>query len=144
MTCELWVRGSAENAGRIDVDVLVSGWSGNGTLPTLTEIGTGNYSGRVATFYSMSGGWQYNPAGWYSYPDLYLKGDCTSEDKPYDCLNGGCVAAKVYSTPGKYKNFDACQSSCAKDSNCTGECVPLEDIAALQQAASNLRARMCK
>jgi hypothetical protein len=64
--------------------------------------------------------------------------------QPYDCLNGGCVPKTTYNTPGVYVNLAACQSGCAKNSNCTGECVSSEELAALQQAANNLKSRLCK
>jgi hypothetical protein len=62
----------------------------------------------------------------------------------FDCLNGGCIPKSTYNTPGVFANLAACQSGCAKNSNCTGECVSAEELAALQQAASNLRSRLCK
>lgn len=62
---------------------------------------------------------------------------------PVDCLNGNCVPASTYGTPGAFPNLAACQSGCAKNSNCDGECVSAEEIAALQQAANNLRGRLC-
>ena len=65
-------------------------------------------------------------------------------DSACDCINGGCLPAAMYSTPGKFSNLANCQSACAKDSTCTGECVSPEQIAALQQAASNVRSRLCK
>lgn len=64
-------------------------------------------------------------------------------NKPCDCINGGCVPATTYGTPGVFPNLAACQSGCAKNSNCTGECVSPEEMAALQQAANNLRGRLC-
>jgi hypothetical protein len=62
---------------------------------------------------------------------------------PVDCLNGYCVPASTYNTPGVFANLAACQSGCAQNSTCTGECVSAEELAALQQAANNLRARLC-
>jgi hypothetical protein len=64
--------------------------------------------------------------------------------QPYDCVNGGCVPKTTYSTPGKYASLAACQSGCAKDSPCTGECVPVTDVNALQQAAIKAKANCCK
>jgi hypothetical protein len=64
-------------------------------------------------------------------------------DKPCDCINGGCINASTYNTPGKYANLSACQSGCAKDSNCIGECVSQPELAALQQAANNLQSKIC-
>lgn len=70
--------------------------------------------------------------------------DCDATAQKYDCLNGGCIPVDTYNTPGKYSSVAACLAACAKDSNCLGECVTFEDIAALEQAASNLQARYCK
>jgi hypothetical protein len=99
--------------------------------------------------------------GWAGHPyrdgDLItyedFSGSCTNCETPdppppqgtsYDCVNGGCVPKTTYKTPGKYATLAACQSGCAKDSNCTGECVSIAEIAALQQAANNLQARLCQ
>jgi hypothetical protein len=68
--------------------------------------------------------------------DSALDGKC-------DCINGGCIPAVTYNTPGKYANLAACQSACAKDSPCTGECVSAADLANLQQAAGIVQSRLC-
>jgi hypothetical protein len=72
--------------------------------------------------------------------------DCggIASNQPYDCVNGGCIPKTTYNTPGVFASLAACQSGCAKNSNCTGECVSTDEIAALQQAASALQARLCK
>jgi hypothetical protein len=62
----------------------------------------------------------------------------------FDCINGGCVPKTTHNTPGKYATLSACQSGCAKDSSCTGECVSAAELAALQQAANNLQTKFCK
>jgi hypothetical protein len=67
-----------------------------------------------------------------------------SNAQPYDCINGGCIPKTTYNTPGVFASLAACESGCAKNSNCTGECVSTDEIAALQQAASALQARLCK
>jgi hypothetical protein len=144
-TCELWVKGTAENGGVVAVDVLVTaGWSSSSPMPTLTVIATGNGAGGVYTRYAASPAWQYNPAGWYSYPQFYLK-NCTGIDptQKHDCVNGGCVPQSTYNTPGVYANLATCQSGCAKNSTCTGECVSAADLAALQQAAGTVQTRIC-
>ena len=64
-------------------------------------------------------------------------------NQPYDCVNGGCVPKETYKTPGAFASLAACQSGCAKNSNCTGECVNPAELAALQQAASNLQSKIC-
>jgi hypothetical protein len=65
-------------------------------------------------------------------------------NQPCDCLNGGCIPATTYDTPGYYPSLSACQSGCAKNSNCDGECVTAAQLASLQQAANNIRSRLCK
>jgi hypothetical protein len=65
-------------------------------------------------------------------------------EQPCDCVNGGCVPQMTYGTPGVFPNLAACQSGCAKNSNCTGECIDPAEIAALQQAAATLQAKICK
>jgi hypothetical protein len=73
--------------------------------------------------------------------------DCNggvSPNQKYDCVNGGCVPAATYGTAGSYANLAACQSGCAKNSPCKGECVESAELAALQQAANQLQARNCK
>lgn len=62
----------------------------------------------------------------------------------YDCLNGGCVPKTTYNTPGIFANLTACQSGCAKNSNCLGECVSPQELGALQAAANNLQSKFCK
>ena len=61
----------------------------------------------------------------------------------YDCLNGGCIPKTTYGTPGVFPSLAACQSGCATNSTCTGECVLAEELAALQQAANTVRPRLC-
>jgi hypothetical protein len=64
-------------------------------------------------------------------------------DQPCDCINGGCLPKTTYGTPGKYATLAACQSGCAKDSTCTGECIDPAEIAALRQAANQLQTKFC-
>jgi hypothetical protein len=71
-------------------------------------------------------------------------GSNVTTNAPHDCINGGCVPKTAYNTPGFYANLAACQSGCAKNSNCKGECVESAEIAALTQAANQLQARICK
>jgi hypothetical protein len=65
------------------------------------------------------------------------------EEDRHDCVNGDCVTKTTYNTPGVFETLAACQSGCGQNSNCTGECVSAEELAALQQAANNLRSRLC-
>lgn len=67
-----------------------------------------------------------------------------SQNQPHDCINGNCLPKTSYNTPGIYSNLAACQSACAKNSNCTGECVPVAEIATLRSAVTALQQRICK
>jgi hypothetical protein len=62
----------------------------------------------------------------------------------YDCVNGGCVPKTTYNTPGVFENLTACQSGCAQNSTCTGECVDPAEIAGLRQALNNLQSKFCR
>jgi hypothetical protein len=101
-------------------------------------------------FYSVSNGYDASNASEKSgsvtlVACVNCSGCCSDPDATsrYDCVNSGCVPQVIYSTPGKYATLAACESGCAKDSPCTGECVPAAEIAALQQAANNLQSRNC-
>jgi hypothetical protein len=65
-------------------------------------------------------------------------------EKPHDCINGTCLPQTIHKTPGAFPSLAACQLGCAKNSTCTGECIPLADIAALKQAANKARVNCCK
>lgn len=71
-------------------------------------------------------------------------GDSANINQRFDCLNGGCIPQATHKTPGFYANLAACQSGCAKNSNCAGECVSAAELAALQQAANQLKSKICK
>ena len=141
MTCQLWVKGLAENGGPLYVDVVVfANWSANSPFPVLTEIGnTGTWR-----FFSSNPPWPYNGAGWREYPTFYRKGCSIDPDTPCDCVNGGCVPKTIYNTPGVFPSLSACESGCAKNSNCTGECVDPAEIAALGQSLNTLQSKFCR
>jgi hypothetical protein len=72
--------------------------------------------------------------------------DCNGirPEEPYDCVNGACLPARTYSTPGRYPNIAACQAACIRDSNCTGQCISTAELATLQQGANELQAKFCR
>lgn len=94
------------------------------------------------------GGWCFSASGGYQITNLAAS-SCTKcqtsvpTNQPHDCINGGCVPKTTYNTPGVYANLAACQSGCAKNSPCNGECVGAAEIAALQQAVGNIKNRIC-
>jgi hypothetical protein len=65
-------------------------------------------------------------------------------NQPYDCVNGACLPSSTYGTPGAFATRSACDSGCAKNSNCTGECVDPAEIANLRQAITTLQSKICK
>lgn len=91
------------------------------------------------------GGWCFSGA--YQITNLSAS-ECTAcqsllSNSKYDCINGGCVPSTSYNTAGFYANLAACESGCAKNSPCNGECVGAAEIAELQQAAANIKSRLC-
>ncbi|BAY10299.1 hypothetical protein [Calothrix sp. NIES-2098] len=46
----------------------------------------------------------------------FCPGCCT--DPKYDCLNGSCVSASTYGTPGVFSSLSACESQCSANGNC--------------------------
>lgn len=82
----------------------------------------------------------FHPTGF----TLTVSGCSVPGNEQFDCINGGCVPKTTYSTPGVFASLAACQSGCAKNSSCTGECISKSEIAALQAAANNLMSRYCK
>jgi hypothetical protein len=145
MSCELWVRGTADTGSQIiALDLPVKDWDQTAPLPALIAVGSGSFGRGTYTQYQITGGWQYQQTGWYTI-ELYLKGDCgaTSPEQPCDCINGGCVPKTTYNTPGKYASLALCQAGCAKDSACVGECVSPDQLAALQQAADLVKSKLC-
>jgi hypothetical protein len=101
--------------------------------------------GRSTLSPSNENGLHPNASFWAFYPPtltVTYEG-CNGNAPGYDCINGGCVPKSTYSTPGVFSTLAACTSGCAKNSNCTGECVSAQELAALQQAAGSLQSRIC-
>ncbi len=139
MACELWLRGTAERGGPFPIDKKCGNWTFGSPLPTITFLSsTPNW-----TFYSSSNGCFTTNTGWRTTPEFYTKDCSPPPGQQYDCLNGSCVPKQTYNTPGAFSTIALCQSSCGQATPCDGECVPVAEIAALQSAASGLRARLC-
>jgi hypothetical protein len=64
-------------------------------------------------------------------------------DEPYDCINGTCLPARTYNTPGRFPNAGACGAGCLPDSSCKGKCIGADEIRSLQQRTQELRSRFC-
>jgi hypothetical protein len=144
-TCELWVGGTIEYQGQtLQQDfAVVSPWTASTPFP---PISIGQYfpnNGRPFNHYNDGLGGIFGGRGWNSKPAYYLKNCQIDPNQTHDCVNGGCIPSTTYNTPGKYANLADCQSGCAKDSTCNGECVSAADLANLQQAAGLVQSRLC-
>jgi hypothetical protein len=145
MGCELWIKGAVYFQGDVypNYSRKVLDWTAGQTIPAITY----SHAGQVGLYdyYIDDGRGGSSGSGWNSAPSYFLVG-CggVNPQEPYDCINGGCVPKTTYNTPGVFASLAACESGCAKDSNCTGECVSAAELAALQQAANNLKSRLCK
>jgi hypothetical protein len=144
MTCSTTFSGSWGNCN-----------NGQGQPGTRTYTLTGKYTpssfsqcGYTWTVFTLEGATSHYPVSFFSPSVQYSYSGCSegsvNASQPYDCINGGCLPKTTYNTPGAFASLAACQSGCAKNSNCSGECISKEDLAALQQAANNLRNRYCK
>jgi hypothetical protein len=142
--CELWVTGSVYYQGIIYPGYtrqIKSYWLSNREIPPITF---NSHPDPQYDYYNDGFGGNFDGSGWAGAPSYSLK-NCRDVDpqQPCDCLNGGCIPKTTYNTPGKYASLTACQSACAKDSNCDGECVSAAEISALQQAADRIKSKLC-
>ncbi len=164
MPCEIWVKGYRQISGcdRFSpsagtyTERLVSSPS---TLPAITgqpiranpaitnaSFDSYNHHPSVANG-GLADCWRVSPP-----PTYFLKGSCPPNLLPtaldpaqqHDCINGSCLPATVYKTPGVYPNLASCQGGCAKNSVCTGECVPSSEIQNLNTAVATLKSKACK
>jgi hypothetical protein len=146
-TCEVWVRGTFVTGGFLQYRDIIAyaTYDTSQGFPVLTVTSTESFGAATVRRYSATPQWSYTDRQWSTVPEFYYK-NCKGIDpnQGYDCLNGQCIPATSYRTPGKYANLATCQAGCAKDANCTGECIPATEIAALQQAANIVRSRICK
>ena len=65
----------------------------------------------------------------------------TATPTPHDCINGACIMASVYSTPGIYKTLEECEIACG--TGCSGKCISNSDWAQIQGLSSELKNRSC-
>jgi hypothetical protein len=94
----------------------------------------GGYSASVGTFNLDPGNcWQLFSVTWF----------VVDSESPHDCVNGECVPQANYGTAGIYSSLEACMSGCARNSDCTGECIDSMELANLQQAVNTLQSRIC-
>jgi hypothetical protein len=144
--CALYVTGSVWYLGTVYpgyTRMIQNNWSLDRPIPPITF---NSHPHPEYDYYNDGLGGIFSGSGWVGAPTYSLKA-CYEQgvdpEQPYDCLNGGCIPQTTYNTPGKYANLAACQAACAKDGTCDGECVSKDELAALQQAADQIRTRLC-
>lgn len=158
MACELWVRGvQAETLYSLSgtyVDIFFKVVSPSATLPLFQRLNPTKdrpfdawYPPAIGSSWALPGTWSTS-----SPPEVYFKQGCDnyvppaplSPQNPHDCINGNCLPKSVYGTPGIFASLSACESGCAKNSNCTGECIPSGEINNLRAAVVSLQKQVCK
>ncbi len=70
--------------------------------------------------------------------------DCgTKPEDPYDCLNGKCVKASDYKTPGIFKKLDDCKSACGGGARCDGVCLDKDEVNKIKALAGDIKGKVC-
>ena len=101
-------------------------------------------------FLNYNGGRWLAEGGWANYDLLSMTIDsttpCTGCTIPnavaHDCINGACIPASKYSTPGFYETIEDCEINCGTI-GCNGICIGRSDWAQIQGLASQLRSKEC-
>lgn len=90
-----------------------------------TLVNGGSYYSNVGSaFYSCS-----NPA------------NQSTQEQPYDCINGACFPASEYNTPGLYLSLAECEQACGI--GCSGKCLSNNDWAQITGLAAQLKNKNC-
>ena len=63
------------------------------------------------------------------------------EEKKYDCINGACIEAVKYETPGLYQSLEECQVACG--TGCSGKCISSNEWKQIQDLARRIRNKNC-
>lgn len=75
----------------------------------------------------------------------YMKKYRITSDTAYDCINGQCVLASQYNTPGQYQTIDACQAECGGNNYCPpGKvCIPNSEWSRIESLSNQLKNKSC-
>ena len=65
------------------------------------------------------------------------------ESVPHDCINGACIPAAEYNTPGLYQSLSECEQVCGSQ-GCSGKCLGNAEWATIQELANKLKNQNCK
>jgi hypothetical protein len=129
--------------------------TGAGTTTTRTSscvaapFSIGLDRSRDGFFLYYNGGDQKLEGSWTNYDllasSIVSQTACTGCTDPsannYDCINGACVKASTYNTPGLYATQSNCQVACG--TGCSGKCISNADWAQIESLSSQLKSRNC-
>lgn len=110
----------------------------NGSRDLISACDGRNFLGRP---------WETYQDGAFLTSKVFTKSDpnCSSGNNPdtgYDCINGVCVLATVYNTPGQYASLSACQSACGV-APCDGVCLSNSEYDQIKNALLDSKAEVC-
>ncbi|MBE8990638.1 hypothetical protein [Nostoc sp. LEGE 12450] len=66
---------------------------------------------------------------------------CDDPIEKYDCINGACIKANVYDTPGIHESLSECETACG--TGCSGKCISNSDWAQIEGLSGQLKNRNC-
>lgn len=98
-----------------------------------------------AFFIIYNGGKQALERSWSAFEllDYFIisKEACQSVNA-HDCINGICIKATEYNTPGFYDNLETCEKSCG--TGCSGKCLSNKEWNQIKELARKLKSKNCK
>lgn len=96
-------------------------------------------------FIVYSGGRENLESNWGNFDllgySIVSKEPCGDTDT-YDCINGACIKASEYETPGLYENISECEKACG--TGCSGKCLSNEEWSKIKDLAKKLKDKNCK
>lgn len=83
-----------------------------------------------------------NPSAWYHSigSPVYVPGPGEGEER-YDCVNGSCVSAELYNSPGIYESLSACEQNCGP--GCGGVCISSSHWTKISSLAAMVKNKDC-
>lgn len=66
---------------------------------------------------------------------------CGIPTATFDCINGACINASKYNTPGMYPSLSECENVCG--AGCGGKCISNSEWAQIEGLSNQLKNRNC-
>jgi hypothetical protein len=61
--------------------------------------------------------------------------------QPHDCINGACLLASQYGTPGLYASLAECEVACG--TGCSGKCISNAEWSQIESLSNQLKNKNC-